>query len=512
VIEFYRLGYPFISGLVILSSLCTAIQATAVIAGFNRHKAAAADRIENLLQAFVLAHTFLLALLISRLRTDYYASLIIPSEYIMLRYSIFGIIAVLAITVGVLCHKPQVLTIIPIAALTIPFTEEISNHVFPWLYTLALLLIMVCAGVFLIRQRMLYGREITAFSIKEGVDALHSGLFCCRMNGEIILINRKMQDLMRVLTGRLWRNGLEFRRALLEGDTIIKPQSTVLDGEIVYLLDDGTAWLFSEAALQISGKEHIQLSAADVTDRWELTDELRIKQEELRYRGEELSAALTSLDELRRGEELLRLKSKVHDMMAQRLALLMRIFRSEMSIDEEDLISFADDMLAEVRREGELEDETDNIETLCKIYGDIGVKITIEGNPPEGESPERNQPEEKPPKGNQTGGNPLKGSDYAAFYSVFVREAVTNAVSHGLATEVMIICSSSKNENIISVSNNGVLPALTIIEGSGITELRRRAAILGGTIDIATKPNFEITAHFNKANYANTDIRGTHKG
>ena len=157
-----------------------------------------------------------------------------------------------------------------------------------------------------------------------------------------------------------------------------------------------------------------------MTERWKLTDELQEQQKELRHRGEELASTLKSLDEVRRGEELLRIQSTVHDILAQRLALLMRVFRAEISISETGLRSYADDMLAEVQ--AEIESESSDIETLRQLYGAIGVHIEIVGSAPESAAP-------------------------AAFYTGFVREGVTNAVRHGLATEVIVTCVSPGRNN-----------------------------------------------------------------
>jgi Signal transduction histidine kinase len=464
---FFSFGHAQIIALVVLASVCVAMQAV-VVSGFSRHKMSPADWFENLTELCVLIHILILAFMISHVRTDMRESLILSSGYITTRYALFCIITALTLTAGILRRRPAALMIIPIIISTLPLTERALGHTFPPIYTAALIFWLGRALSICVKRWNARRREVSAFSIKEAMDALHSGLLYYKDNGEIHLINHRMQELALALTGRAWRNGLELRDALLSGSARIKPEPSSLDGEKVYRLEDGTAWLFREHEMIIKGKKHLQLSAVDVTRRWELTDELRTQEAELRLRGDELSATLETLDELRRGEELLRLKSKVHDLMAQRLTVLTRIFRAEMSMEEADLIRFADDMLT--RAQEEIENETDDIETLCRVYGDVGVTITIEGQAPQ-------------------------NAVHASFYAQFVREGVNNAVRHGLATQITVTCTTLENGLNLSIMNNGTPSAVNIVEGSGITELRRRLALLHGRLEIETRPRFSLKVY-----------------
>ena len=465
--EFYKLSQAVILVLIMLSSLCVAAQALAVVFTFNRHKTTIIQWLENILEVCMLIHSLLLSLLISRVMSDIHQLLVSPQEYIALRYAGFIVVAVLALTIGILRRRMSAaLEVIPLVALVIPISESIFSTAFPWVYTIALLLFMVRAFTICIRRQRVLRREVSAFSIKEALDALHTGLLYCTTNGEIYLINRKMQTLMYALTGRMWRNGLDFRAALQNGASLSVSDMAVLDDKRVYRLADGTVWLFSEDELLIGSRLYIQVSAFDVSERWALTDELQAQREALLQRGDELAKTLENLDKIRREDELQKLKSRVHDTMAQRLTILMRVFRAKMTIDEADLMTYADDMLAEVRKDA---DDVSSIETLCRVYGEIGVEIKI------------------------IGAEPIKAA-LAEFYTAFVRECLTNAVRHGLATDIRVVCETTAREISISVINDGVSSKAGIQEGGGITELRRRISALNGTISIATQPKFTIIA------------------
>ena len=468
MLEFYRIPLTVISALQTVSALCITVQAFAMLAGLNRHMSTTARWAENVGEIFALLQTVLLSLILSRVATDMGNPIIAAPGYVALRYGVFAGLVVSSLIACVLRHRPLLLITLPCAMLTLPVMERPLGRAFPLVYIL-MLAFWTGRAVYICFQRQKELRhEISAFSIKEAMDALHTGLLYCKPGGEITLMNRRMQELMLALTGRVWHNGLEFRRELMHSGSLLEPEATALGGEKVFQLEDGTVWLFSDTELTIGRRTLLQVTAADVTERWTLTAKLKTQREDIQRRSEELSRALQSIEEIRATEELLRLQSKVHDMMAQRLAILMRIFRSEMSIAESELVSYADDMIVAVKEE--MSDEANGLDILCKLYGDIGVRIVTEGEAPE-------------------------SAAHAEFYSAFVREGITNAVRHGLATEATVTCCYSEAEITISVINDGHLSDHGIVEGSGITELRRRAALLDGRLEIKTRPKFALTAY-----------------
>ena len=467
--EFYRLNNNVILALVMISSLCVAAQAMAVVAGFNRYKASAVHWVENLMEVCILIHSVLHAVLISMIMDSMKSSHIAPVGFSALRYGIFLMIVLFSIAIVILRRKASPLLIIPVAAFVLPFSERILGHSFPLVYILAFIFWISRALYTCLLRRSNRRREVSSFSIKEAMDALRTGLLYCGDDGEIFLMNRRMQELLLALTGKAWRNGLDIRHALLGGNAYSTPEPLSLDGEKVYPPGDGTAWLFKEHEMLIAGRKYIQIYAVDVSERWELTHELWKRENELKERGGELAAALETLDEIQRGEELVRLKSKVHDTMAQRLTVLMQVFRAEKSITEADLKSYADDMLKEVREE--VESGSGDIETLCKIYSDIGVSVEINGASPQ---------------------NPI----HANFCADFIREGVTNAVRHGFATRVIVTYGNKGSSPSISVEDNGFAHLGEITEGGGIGELRRRLALLGGRLEIITQPQFILRGYF----------------
>jgi signal transduction histidine kinase len=76
---------------------------------------------------------------------------------------------------------------------------------------------------------------------------------------------------------------------------------------------------------------------------------------------------------------------------------------------------------------------------------------------------------------------------------------VTNAVRYAGATELYADFSETKTEATVTVANNGKQPDGEIIEGGGLSTLRRRVERAGGTMTLQSLPKFRLTVTVPKA-------------
>ena len=478
MLEFYYFPEYVRLALAMLSALLAAAQAAVAVAGFHRRRREISVWPENLLETAVLLHCLIFSMMIARVMVNMHSGIAAPDSHAWLRYAALALMlapaAVCAVQScfqrrGVLRGAALPLTAVLPAVSTLPFIEDAAGRAFPFIYCAALLCLLARTAYICVLRRRELRRELSGYSVKRAMDALHTGLLFCTADGGIQLINRRMQKLMLAITGRVRRDGNSLWEMLQIGDTLRRPEPAQLDGHPVYRLDDGSVWMFSRNVLPFYGGKYYQISASDVTERWQLTAALRGQEEQLVQRGQELEAALSALESIRRDEELLRVRGKVHDIMAQRLAVLMQALRSPGSVDEGSLTALADDMLTDARIEAEAGGRAGSFRLLRGVFEALGVKITLTGKPP---------------------GEPAR----AAFFADFTREGVTNAVRHGFATEVEVFCQSGDGGLVISVSDNGLAPAGIISEGGGISEIRRRLKKLGGRLEIETGPHFRLTA------------------
>ena len=74
-----------------------------------------------------------------------------------------------------------------------------------------------------------------------------------------------------------------------------------------------------------------------------------------------------------------------------------------------------------------------------------------------------------------------------------MRECVTNAVRYAGASELYADFTETETEATVVVHNNGKQPDSEIIEGGGLSTLRRRVERAGGTMTVQSRPRFQLT-------------------
>lgn len=88
---------------------------------------------------------------------------------------------------------------------------------------------------------------------------------------------------------------------------------------------------------------------------------------------------------------------------------------------------------------------------------------------------------------------PLYPSDTIILYRN-AQEAITNALRHGQATEVVIALEYGAEELRMTVSNNGTLPpeGEDIRRGLGLLGMEERVRLVGGRVQVVTGPRFAV--------------------
>jgi len=459
--SFYSFSSDTLLIFLMVTVIGAAVQAVTVTASFSRHKKSFREWLFTLNEFFILIETVIFSLMITHVITNKIEMRISGYLHNELSYILFAIIFIMSVSICIIRKNAEILIVIPVLFLILPFWEDILYNVYPIIFMSAVIFILIRAIYHCILFAWELKQRFSAFSVKQAMDSLDTGLLYCETNGTIHLVNRCMQKLMTLITGSIQRNGIDFHKAIQAGETIRKPvESPFFDNQRVYILDNGSVWLFSEHIITFNYKHYLQISAIEVTEQWQLTQTLQKQETELRLRSEQLAVTIANIDVICREEELFQMNRKVHDTLAQQLAIIMQILRSKEPLPTEILATHAENILKEV---------IDNVETnlyditdLFRAYKVIGVDVRLHGTLPEHE-----------------------------FFIDFVREALSNAVRHGFATEVDIVCDGES----VSVSNKGFLPSEKVTEGGGISEMRRRLALLGGRLTIETDKMFKITAY-----------------
>jgi signal transduction histidine kinase len=470
LIEFYTWAEAARLLLTFFIALTVLFQVLALVLSFHRYRGGRGRPLENILEACVLVQILVCSLLYGQIIHSYHNSLIMPTGYGVLRIACFAAVALMAMLVLMITKTPWPLLVIAVAALTLPVMETLLGNAFASLYAAAMLFYLVRSiHICILRYRELK-TSLSELSIKHTIDSLHTGVLFSEPDGFILLINVQMQRLMKAIFGRIHRNGNHFYELLTGGDMKPHCQRMEFQGNIVYLLPDKTAWMFTKAELLIRKKRYIQLTATDITRQWVLTAELRQQETELKIKGEELSRSIANLHILSREKETQKAKMRAHDVLGQRLTLLLRTIRSEQALDYDLLRSLSQGLLDDLKADKNIPSPQDELDGLQQAFGSIGVHIELNGKLPE---------------------DRIKGH----MFTNIIRESVTNAVRHGFATKILVGIDASADGYRLKITNNGYPPPQPIVEGEGIRGMRKMTETCGGMLDVCIHPRFVLSVY-----------------
>ena len=462
--EFYRLPNWALTALVMALALCIVLQTLAISYSIRRLPAGWARRLENGMECAVLAVLFIFAALLAQVQYALYCGFLAPGAYGPARQAVFLLTAVLGVSAAVSAELVWPFFAVGGAAVLLPVAELIMGKTYPFFFLAGILFFLLrSAHICLMRRRELR-TQLSYISVKEAIDSLHTGLLFYRPEGDILLCNRRMDALARQMTGQALQNGVEFRR-LLDSGPLGGCERETLGGQQVFRLPDSSVWSVSAHDIPMGCRTLVLLTADDVTERWDAVTLLAERNRALEKRGQELRHTIENLQAICEAEEIARSKGRVHDLLGQRISLLLRALRDHQQPDEALLMDFACS-LPTALREDRRPSPAHRLERLRETFQGIDVSVEFRGELPEDDN----------------------AADSFAEIAV---ECVTNAVRHGYATRVQFHFFQNDCWRM-TVTDNGLPPSGPVREGGGIGGMRRRIDRLGGTLELHTVPRFRI--------------------
>ena len=327
------------------------------------------------------------------------------------------------------------------------------------------------AGYIIIRDRREKQGYLSFASVNEAVNSLREGLLFCDESGFILILNIQMSNLMRKICGKSYKNGLDFFEDISDRGKITGATRVDFSDKPVFAVD-GRVWSYSKDYLNTDGKIFVQIAANDVTSLWKAMTDLEDTRQKLFTRSDELKSAIKNIEDMALENETIMMKNSFHDVLGHRIALLLRNMRENKEPDEELLKSFAKSFYSEIR-DGAYIDESQRLDSIVKTMKDIDIDVKVEGELPGVEA-------------------------YATLYVDIIREAATNAVRHGFASEIEIDMSEDDESFGLVVSNNGLLPGENITEGGGLSGIRRKLSIFEGSLDVSFDGKYTLTCRIPK--------------
>lgn len=346
------------------------------------------------------------------------------------------------------------------------------RHMLSDFYPYLILIVLVYLGVRCYVLGIHYNRRrvngVTGLSIKQAIDNLPSGLLVYSLEGDIILMNRQMMDLVFNSMGKMPANGTKIywffvRRVAQKGDLAIN-----LNGKVLYDEKTDQYWVLNYSNIEIKNKKYAIITASNVTKEWKLTKDLELQNMELQKQGEELKHAIQDMERQCKEEEIVRLKAVFHDVLGHRIALILRSLQ-ERKDSEELLDNFAGNIqsnLFEMKNEDEYKQQ---LQVLKKTFNGIDVNLDIRGYLP-------------------------KENDYAKIFVDIIRETATNAVRHGFAKKIWVQMRTREEEYLLKITNDGQAPSHNMTPGNGLRGIQKRLNYVGGQLIVDRTPQFAILA------------------
>lgn len=308
-------------------------------------------------------------------------------------------------------------------------------------------------------------------SIKESLDNLPSGICFADQSGLVILSNRQMYRLCYTLMGM----DLQHISELL--DALEKPQAGIQSvgaDTNVYRFPEGKVWKFTQSSItDADGNAYTQVLAVDVTALYEKGDELEQENrrlEEVNARARNLYA---QLDDIVREEENFAVKTHVHDEMGELLGLTRNML-TQRELPPERLKALGkrwehigDTLGAVGKQDGDAFDSDKTLAELTERIAGIGVALHVRG-----EFPQK--------------------SGAAYLLTAAVRECSINTVRHAKGSEMTVELTKTPHSLIAAITNDGLAPAGEVVEGGGLSALRRRIEGTGGAMQVESTPRFRL--------------------
>ena len=310
--------------------------------------------------------------------------------------------------------------------------------------------------------------HITPASIKEGIDKLPAGLCYLNEKGVPKLINHRMDDLCRLITGEPLFDGNELWRRLATGEVLSENTVVKTGANPIITLSDGNTVSFTKIEREIGGKKLYEIRATDITKQYALNLELQRDNNELRQLNTRLQEYGENVYDITREREILTAKVNIHDMLGKALLVTKRYIESGGDgITKNELTDMWKGTLYLFEGGFTEGGESGNLDELYDAAKLMGIKLNVNGNIP-------------------TDNRLLR------FIMSGARESLTNAVHHAKAAELTVRLYYEYSFFVVEYTNDGIKPLKPVSEGGGLSSLRQSVESEGGIMETEICPQFVL--------------------
>lgn len=334
-----------------------------------------------------------------------------------------------------------------------------------WIFLAGMSLLIICLCLLVRNEILTCRKNISAWSVKETMDDVPCGVCVSDSWGRIVLSNKKMRELSRMLIGAVLQNYGDLKQVLdgnksVQGVTRLSPENSVL------YLPNGTVWMFQNYMLteeEVAG--YLQTVAFDVTEIYFNSEKIRMKNEKLELLNQKLKKMYEQIDESIREQETLKMKMQVHDSFGRSLLTIRRMLEGN---KEPDYMKNQLEILKQsvYILSGIMQDDTEKqYEESIKHAEKLGVSVEIEGEL-------------------------CDEYQVALITDKAIRECVTNCIRHAHGRRVYVQSHKTREGWKVCITNDGERPKEGCREGGGLSALREVVERDGGEMTTKFEPEF----------------------
>ena len=301
-------------------------------------------------------------------------------------------------------------------------------------------------------------------AVKEALDTLPAAVCYFTAAGSVKLCNAAMNGLFRKISRRDLQSYAELKEVLERCD----PNTGITRDENVFFFPDGKAWQYSENEVKTAdGTVYTEEVFSDVTELYEKRQELERQSGELKKMYHELKTLSENVQEMAREQEILNMKSRLHDQMNMGVAAIRQILRQNATSEENAAAVIQFRRAIQILQEENACPQND----LAEFIRDAevsGIQVKLTGDLPETE-------------------------EALHLLLPVMREACVNAARHADAAVLYVAAEESPDAVTLRMTNDGKPPEGEITPQGGLVDLRKVITEAGGRMEFQSQPVFMLT-------------------
>ena len=137
-------------------------------------------------------------------------SIYYPEQYLAVGYIASILFLIMFIATAVYLKQAHITLSICFALPLLPFANHLANGTFTVVLFTALIMFIIRSVHLILKVSKLKRNTITPLSVKESIDALNTGILFCRNDGQILLANHCISNLMTEIFNKEFTSGIKF--------------------------------------------------------------------------------------------------------------------------------------------------------------------------------------------------------------------------------------------------------------------------------------------------------------